>query len=93
MQGENIGILNVPDYDFSTNSIETNKFYKTLIELYIALLIGAGIFAFFLSKNITRSLSLIGDKMKNVSFNKKNEKISWKNNEFSINNVSKIIMT
>ena len=80
-KGENIGILNVPDYDFSTNSIETNKFYKTLIELYIALLIGAGIFAFFLSKNITRSLSLIGDKMKNVSFNKKNEKISWKNND------------
>lgn len=80
-QGENIGILNVPDYDFSTSSIETKQFYKTLVELYIGLLIGAGIFAFFLSKNITRSLSLIGDKMKNVSINKKNEKLIWKNDD------------
>ena len=80
-KGENIGILNVPNYDFSTSSIETNKFYETLIELYIGLLIGAGIFAFFLSRNITRSLRLIGDKMKGVGFNKKNEKINWKNQD------------
>ncbi len=79
--GENIGILNVPNYDFSTSSIETNSFYKTLIELYIGLLIGAGIFAFFLSRNITRSLRLIGNKMKDVSINKKNEKLIWKNND------------
>lgn len=80
-EGKNIGILNVPNYDFSTNNIEVSKFYETLIELYIALLIGAGIFAFFLSRNITSSLRLIGDKMKNVSFNKENEKISWKNKD------------
>ena len=79
--GQNIGILNVPDYDFSTNSIEIKKFYRTLIELYIALLIGASVLAFFLSRNITGSLRLIGDKMKNVSFNKKNEKIAWKNKD------------
>lgn len=79
--GEDIGILNVPNYDFSTSSIETNKFYETLIEHYIGLLIGAGIFAFFLSRNITRSLRLVGDKMKNVSFNKKNEKIEWHNKD------------
>jgi signal transduction histidine kinase len=80
-KGQNIGILNVPDYDFSTNSIEFSKFYRTLIELYIALLIGASVLAFFLSRNITGSLRLIGDKMKNVSFNKKNEKITWKNKD------------
>ena len=78
---KHIGILNVPNYDFSTNSIEISKFYRTLLELYIFLLIGAGIFAFFLSRNITSSLRLIGDKMKNVSFNKKNEKITWKNKD------------
>ncbi|MGB1040612.1 MAG: ATP-binding protein [Flavobacteriales bacterium] len=78
---KNIGILHVPDYDFSTNSIEFNKFYTTLIELYIALLIGAAILAFFLSKTITRSLRLIGNKMKDVSINKKNEKIKWNNND------------
>ncbi|MEN8956630.1 MAG: two-component sensor histidine kinase, partial [Flavobacteriales bacterium] len=80
-EGQNIGILNVPNYDFSTNSIEVSKFYRTLVELYIALLIGAGIFAFFLSRNITGSLRLIGDKMKNVSFHKENEKISWKSKD------------
>ena len=79
--GENIGILNVPNYDFSTSSIETNSFYRTLIELYIVLLIATGIFAFFLSKNITKSLRLIGDKMKNVSINKKNEKLIWRNED------------
>lgn len=79
--GENIGILNVPNYDFSTSSIETNSFYRTLIELYIVLLIATGIFAFFLSKNITKSLRLIGDKMKNVSINKKNEKLIWGNED------------
>jgi len=79
--GENIGILNVPNYDFSTSSIETNSFYRTLIELYIILLIATGIFAFFLSKNITKSLRLIGDKMKNVSINKKNEKLVWRNED------------
>ena len=80
-EGKNIGILNVPNYDFSTNSIEISKFYETLLELYVFLLIGAGIFAFFLSRNITSSLRLIGDKMKGVSFNKKNEKIVWKNKD------------
>ena len=80
-QGKNIGILNVPNYDFSTNNIEISKFYETLIELYIFLLIGAGIFAFFLSRNITSSLRLIGDKMKNVSFNKEIEKIVWKSKD------------
>lgn len=79
--GENIGVLNVPNYDFSTSSIETNSFYRTLIELYIILLIATGIFAFFLSKNITKSLRLIGDKMKNVSINKKNEKLIWRNQD------------
>ncbi len=79
--GENIGILNVPNYDFSTSSIETNSFYRTLIELYIVLLVATGVFAFFLSKNITKSLRLIGDKMKSVSINKKNEKLSWRNKD------------
>lgn len=80
-EGLNIGILNVPNYDFSTNSIEFNEFYKTLIELYIGLLLGASLLAFFLSRNITRSLRLIGDKMKDVSINKKNEKLIWKNED------------
>jgi nitrogen fixation/metabolism regulation signal transduction histidine kinase len=71
----------VPNYDFSTSSIETNSFYRTLIELYVVLLIATGIFAFFLSKNITKSLRIIGDKMKNVSINKKNEKLIWRNED------------
>ncbi len=79
--GENIGILNVPNYDFSTSSIETNSFYRTLIEVYLLLFLGAAFFAFFLSRNITSSLRLIGDKMKSVSINKKNEKLSWRNKD------------
>lgn len=80
-QNKNVGILNIPYQDFSTSSIEFNEFYKTLIELYFFLLIGASILAYFLSKNITRSLTTIGENMKNVSFGKKNKKLIWKNKD------------
>jgi two-component system nitrogen regulation sensor histidine kinase NtrY len=78
---EPIGILNIPYHDFSNSSIEFNEFYKTLIEVYFFLLIGASILAYFLSQNITRSLRTIGENMKNVSFGKKNDKLIWKNND------------
>lgn len=79
--GDKIGILNLPYHDFSTSSIEFKEFFKTLIEVYFFLLIGASILAYFLSQNITRSLRTIGENMKNVSFGKKNDKLVWKSND------------
>ncbi len=79
--GKKIGILNIPYHDFTKQSIEFYSFFTTLIEVYLFLLIGASILAYFLSKNITRSLKTIGDNMKNVTIDKKNEKIEWKNKD------------
>jgi nitrogen fixation/metabolism regulation signal transduction histidine kinase len=81
VENKNVGILNIPYHDFSKSSIEFNEFYKTLIEVYFFLLIGASILAYFLSKNITKSLRTIGENMKNVSFGKKNDKLIWKNKD------------
>jgi len=78
---EHIGILHVPNYDFSTNKIEYEDFFKTLIKLYLALLLGASILAYFLSKTITKSLRIIGEKIKEVSINKKNKKITWRSKD------------
>lgn len=80
-QNERIGILNIPYHDFSIQSIEFNSFYTALLEVYLFLLVGASIIAYFLARNITRSLRTIGDKMKDVSFDKKNDKIIWKNKD------------
>ena len=78
---ENIGILHVPNYDFSINTIEFDKFFSTLIELYLALLVGASILAYFLSKTITKSLRIIGEKITTVSIHKKNKKIVWRSKD------------
>lgn len=75
--GKKIGILNIPYHDFSIQTIEFNSFYRSFLEVYLFLLIGASIIAYFLSRNITRSLRTIGDRMNSVSFDKKNERLSW----------------
>ena len=80
-KSKNIGILHVPNYDFSINTIEFDKFFNTLLELYLALLIGASILAFFLSKTITKSLRIIGEKITGISIHKKNKKIVWRSKD------------
>ena len=73
-----IGILKIPYQDFSKKSIEFNSFYTALIEVYIFLLIGASIFAYYISNTISNSLKTIGESMKSVGIDKKNERIDWK---------------
>ena len=56
---------------------ELNSFLTTLIEVYLFLLIGASLIAYFLSNYITKSLRVVGEKLKTVRIHKANEKISW----------------
>jgi two-component system nitrogen regulation sensor histidine kinase NtrY len=73
-----VAFVNIP-YD-KTDSPEAKglvPFLTSLIEIYVFLLIGAALVAFFLSNYITRSLRTISDKLKDVQINKKNEPLQW----------------
>ena len=74
-----IAIINIP---YNTDNMpvrdDLNRFLKTLFEIYIFLLIGASLIAFFLSNYITKSMRTIAEKMKDVNINKKNTPLEWK---------------
>lgn len=74
-----IAIVNIP-YQITevSGSSDVGPFLTTLIEIYIFLLIGASLVAFFLSNYITKSLRTIADKLKGVQINSKNEPLKWK---------------
>jgi len=77
-KGENIVIINVPyDTQLSQDKNELSSFLTTLLEVYIFLLIGASLIAYFLSNYITKSLRVVGEKLKHVRINAVNDKIIW----------------
>jgi nitrogen fixation/metabolism regulation signal transduction histidine kinase len=74
-----IAIVNIPYQKIEVSGSSTvGPFLTTLIEIYIFLLIGASLIAFFLSNYITKSLRTIADKLKKVEINKENEPLNWK---------------
>lgn len=74
-----IAIVNIPYQKTEmTGDSTVGPFLTTLIEIYVFLLIGASLIAFFLSNYITKSLRTIADKLKGVEINKKNEPLRWK---------------
>ncbi len=78
--GRAYGILLFPyfeDVSFSEN--ELNIFLENLYQIYILLLIGVILIAYFLSKYVTRSLETIRLKMDQTGLLKRNEKIYLKN--------------
>jgi len=77
-KGQEIAIVNIPyNLGKSPNKDDLAPFLTTLIEIYIFLLIGASLLAYFLSNYITKSLRVIADKLKVVGFSKKNQTIQW----------------
>lgn len=80
--GDNVAIINIPyNYNNMPSKDDLGPFLTALIEVYIFLLIGASLIAYFLSNYITKSLRLVGEKLKAVDINKKNEPIKWKAND------------
>lgn len=81
-EGDNVAIINIPyNYNNMPSKDDLGPFLTALIEVYIFLLIGASLIAYFLSNYITKSLRLVGEKLKEVAINKKNEPIKWKGND------------
>ena len=73
----NIPYLN-PEQDLSQ---EISNFLITLINLNALIFILAGAIAIWITSRITSSFTLIGNKMKAISFGDANEEIEWKKND------------
>ena len=76
--GETYGYLNIP---YLNSQIDLNQeisgFLATLINLNAFIFLLAGAIAFFITNQITASLSLIGATMKQMSLGAKNQQIEW----------------
>jgi two-component system nitrogen regulation sensor histidine kinase NtrY len=60
---------------------EISNFIVTVINLNAFIFLIAGLIALFITNRITRSFSLIGDKMKEVNLGQLNEEIAWNRND------------
>lgn len=76
--GETMFFLNLPYFATEQNlRAEISSFMVTLVNVYVLLLILAGLIAFFVSRSITSPLATIAGKFKGVKLGKKNEPIVW----------------
>ncbi len=80
--GTVLAYLNIP-YFLSQIDInqEISNFLVTIINLNAFIFLIAGVIALFITNKITRSFSVIGDKMKEIRLGKTNEEIVWNRND------------
>lgn len=78
VKGDTYAYLNVPSF-YSQIGLrqEISNFIVTIINLNAFIFLIAGVIALFITNRITRSFSLIGDKMKAITLGKTNEEIVW----------------
>lgn len=71
-------ILNLPYFAKEKNlNKEITDFLIYFINIYVLLLVLAGLVGVIVSKSVTRPIFEIGEKLKRVTLSKKNEPISW----------------
>ena len=77
-----IGVIDIPYLNSQTElNTEVSNFLSTLINLNIFIFLFAGAISFLVSRRITSSLVLIGNKMKDISLGNINEPILWEKND------------
>lgn len=81
-EGSVYAYLNIP-YFLSQVDLnqEISNFLVTIINLNAFIFLIAGTIALFITNKITRSFSVIGDKMKEISVGRNNEEIVWNRND------------
>jgi len=80
--GKTYAYLNIPYLNSQAElNSEISGFLAAIINLNAFIFLVAGAIAFLVTNRITSSFSLIGDKMKEVSFGKVNEAIAWTGND------------
>ena len=77
-RGEVYAYLNIPYFSSQLDlNQEISNFLVTIINLNAFIFLIAGVIALFITNRITRSFSIIGNKMKEVGLGKTNEEIEW----------------
>jgi nitrogen fixation/metabolism regulation signal transduction histidine kinase len=77
-RGNVYAYLNIPYFSSELDlNQEISNFLVTIINLNAFIFLIAGVIALFITNKITRSFSIIGDKMKEVRLGKTNEEIEW----------------
>jgi signal transduction histidine kinase len=77
-KGLQLGYLNIPFFESQSNlQDEISNFLVTVINLNLFIFLLAGIIALFITNRITRSFSLISNKMKQINLQSGNEQIIW----------------
>lgn len=77
-KGETVAFLGIPYFERSRDvNEEVSGFLVALMNVYVFLLICAALLAYFISNSITRPLTIIGEKLRILNLNKKNEPIEW----------------
>jgi len=80
--GNNYAYLNIPYFTSESNlKNEISNFLVTIINLNAFIFLIAGIVALFIANRITKSFAVIGDKMKKVNLEQRNEYIEWHRND------------
>ena len=80
--GQLLGVLGLPIHPQQTRFEEGDSlFMGTLLNVYVFLLILAGLITLLVSNSITRELNVIGQKLKDVKLGKLNEPLHWKNDD------------
>jgi two-component system, NtrC family, nitrogen regulation sensor histidine kinase NtrY len=80
--GKEFAYLNIPYFTSQSKlKLEIANFLVTIINLNAFIFLIAGIVALFITNRITRSFSLISNKMKQVNLGKLNEAINWNRND------------
>jgi two-component system, NtrC family, nitrogen regulation sensor histidine kinase NtrY len=76
--GREYAYLNIPYFE-SQNKLqdEISNFLVTIMNLNAFIFLVAGIIALFITNSITKSFSLISDKMKKINLETGNEEITW----------------
>jgi signal transduction histidine kinase len=77
-RGEAVAYIGIPYFERSKNiDDEVSSFLVALMNVYVFLLICAAVLAYFISNSITRSLTIISEKLRILNLNKINEPIEW----------------
>lgn len=76
--GRKVAFLSLPYYAKGASLREDiSQFMIAIINVYVLLLVAAGIVAVFLSNSITSSLTAIGEKMQNIKLGGTNDPLIW----------------
>src|SRR5678809_737603 len=79
---EVVQYLNIPYFSSQIDlKQEISNFLVTIINLNAFIFLIAGVIALFITNKITQSLSVIGDKMREITLGKTNEEIVWNRND------------